>query len=118
MRIDLDCHALEKAILDFKEEYAAQRSVFVTCFPQLWGSTALGYGLIGGSAMTTSHTLILGPTMGNICSVSFDGGERIAYIVQDPTEKFFEDVKNQNMKSVHDLLNSNDYGKILWIFGK
>jgi hypothetical protein len=33
--------------------------VEVYLFPQTWGSTALGYGGIGGSAMTTAYTVVV-----------------------------------------------------------
>ena len=33
--------------------------VFVILFPQTWGSTALGYGGMGGAAVTTAYTIIV-----------------------------------------------------------
>lgn len=52
--------------------------VDVQLFPQLWGSTALGYGGLGGAAMTTAYTVVVS-TEAEAC-VYFGGG-RLAYKV-------------------------------------
>lgn len=68
-------------------------------FEQTWESTALGFGGIGGSAMTTANTYVFIPvTCHQNCFVYFDG--RFAY--QVPWSKsFMEDVRNHSMKSVN-----------------
>ena len=48
----------------------------VYMFPQLWGSTALGYGGIGGSSMTTAYTIVVMCT-DDVCV--YFGGSRLAY---------------------------------------
>ena len=48
----------------------------VELWPQTWGSTALGYGGVGGAAMTPAYTVLV--TMGNHYCVYFGGG-RLAY---------------------------------------
>lgn len=40
-------------------------------FPQLWGSTALGFGQIGGDAMTNAYTTIIQELQENIYGVFF-----------------------------------------------
>lgn len=55
--------------------------VRVTMFPQLWGSTATGYGGLGGSAMTWAHTAIL--EVRGVYLVYFSRG-RLAYWVATP----------------------------------
>lgn len=67
-------------------------------FEQMWGSTALGFGGIGGSAMTSARTYVFVPVSCNQkCFVYFAG--RFAYAV-NYSEKFMEDVRNGNMESV------------------
>ena len=71
-------------------------SVYV--FEQTWGSTALGFGGMGGQAMTTANTIVLIPINNNQdCFVYFAG--RFAYSVPY-SDEFGEDVKNYSMKSV------------------
>ncbi|MGY3581384.1 hypothetical protein ACVIGB_000547 [Bradyrhizobium sp. USDA 4341] len=50
--------------------------VSVVLFPQTWSSTALGYGGIGGQAMTEAYTVIV--TDDRVSCVYFGGG-RLAY---------------------------------------
>ena len=67
-------------------------------FEQTWGSTALGFGGVGGQAMTSARTYVFIPiTCNQKCFVYFGG--RFAYAV-DYSEKFMEDVYNENMESV------------------
>lgn len=67
-------------------------------FEQMWGSTALGFGGIGGSAMTSARTYVFVPINCNQkCFVYFAG--RFAYAV-NYSEKFMEDVLKGNMESV------------------
>lgn len=68
-------------------------------FEQTWESTALGFGGIGGQAMTTANTYVFIPVACHQnCFVYFDG--RFAY--QVPYSKsFMEDVRNHSMKSVN-----------------
>ena len=67
-------------------------------FEQTWGSTALGFGGMGGSAMTSARTYVFIPRHASQkCFVYFAG--RFAYAV-DYSEKFMKDVHNKNMESV------------------
>ena len=67
-------------------------------FEQVWGSTALGFGGIGGCAMTSARTYVFIPEVGDQkCFVYF--GSRFAYAV-DYSEEFFKDVLNHDMASV------------------
>lgn len=52
--------------------------VDVILFPQTWGSTALGYGGVGGAAMSDAYTIVVS-TGGEAC-VYFGGGT-LAYRV-------------------------------------
>lgn len=67
-------------------------------FEQVWGSTALGFGGIGGQAMTSARTYVFVPVNCNQkCFVYFAG--RFAYAV-DYSQEFMNDVASGNMPSV------------------
>jgi hypothetical protein len=68
----------------------------VYLFPQTWGSTALGFGGVGGAAMTTAYTVIV--VHDNAAAVYFGGG--LAYVVTKPNSLFFEDIKNHSIAAV------------------
>ena len=72
-------------------------------FEQTWGSTALGFGGIGGQMMTSATTYVFIPmSVNQKCFVYFAG--RFAYAV-DYSEKFMKDVLGCNVASVY------EYGK-------
>ena len=67
-------------------------------FPQTWGSTALGFGGIGGSAMTTAYTVVLHSNYYHEFLVYFGG--TFAYKVNGRSknfEKFRDDINQQNL---------------------
>lgn len=67
-------------------------------FNQTWGSTALGFGGVGGQAITQARTYVFVPvTCDQKCFVYFGG--RFAYQV-DYCESFKEDIRNQRMEPV------------------
>lgn len=65
-------------------KFAHRRPTPQTCevimFRQVWGSTALGYGGVGGQAMTNADTVIVISDLTGHAAVYFGGG-RLAYIV-------------------------------------
>lgn len=65
-------------------------------FDQTWGSTALGFGGIGGAAMTTAPTTVV--YLRSHYAVYFAG--RHAYTISHPSDEFFDDLKNRDMVSV------------------
>ena len=68
-------------------------------FPQIWESTALGFGGIGGDKITTATTYVLMPMVdGEDCIVYFAG--RFAYKVPYSTV-FRDDVAEQRMEPVY-----------------
>lgn len=81
--------------------------LYISHFQYLWGSTALGFGGIGGSAMTEAYTTVLITRDKKEAAVCF-GGE-FAYFVEDPNDDFFNDLNNYTMKSVS---NSHEYGRV------
>lgn len=64
-------------------------------FDQTWASTALGFGGIGGSALTRARTYVF--IYDGIAYVFF--GDQFAYSTT-MNERFWEDIKNRNMASV------------------
>ena len=69
-------------------------------FEQTWGSTALGFGGMGGSAMTSARTYVFIPWHDSQkCFVYFAG--RFAYAV-DYSEKFMKDVLEGNVAAVYE----------------
>ena len=67
-------------------------------FEQVWGSTALGFGGIGGQVMTSARTYVFVPVSCNQkCFVYFAG--RFADAV-NYSQKFMDDVLKGNMESV------------------
>jgi hypothetical protein len=72
------------------------RDVKVVSFPQVWGSTALGFGGMGGAAMTEAIVVIV--SRPNVSCVYFGG--RLAYTITDPNEKFWLDVSKHRMAGV------------------
>ena len=93
-----------EADLPFRFNYREGQRVSVDdfelhTFEQVWGSTALGFGGIGGQAMTSARTYVFVPmTCNQKCLVYFAG--RFAYKA-DWCENFREDVRNQNMAEVN-----------------
>lgn len=68
-------------------------------FDQTWGSTALGFGGIGGQAMTTATTYVFVPKDLNRGYVYFGG--RYAYDCPI-NNRFREDLRNHRMASVQE----------------
>lgn len=66
-------------------------------FPQSWASTALGFGGIGGQAITTAQTVVVRGPAGD-CAVYF--GTRLAYHVGRPSDHFWECVRAWRMPEV------------------
>ena len=71
-------------------------------FPQLWGSTALGFGGVGGSAMTEAYTVALRSRVtGEVC-VYFGG--RFAYRIEHPTPCLVEDIAAQGLAPIYEAV--------------
>ena len=75
-------------------------------FDQLWGSTALGFGGIGGQAMTTATTVVLVPFDSNQDHALVYFAGRYAYKCK-MNKAFKEDLKSHNMASVCESMKYN-----------
>lgn len=65
-------------------------------FPQTWGSTALGFGGMGGAAMTKAYTTVI--VCRDNAAVFFAG--RHCYSVDNINEAFKEDLNKKHMRSL------------------
>ena len=65
-------------------------------FIQTWPSTALGFGGMGGSAMTSAYTTVV--ICKNNAAIYFDG--RLAYVIESFIHTLIIDMKALNIKSV------------------
>lgn len=84
--------------IDWKREEATVDDYEFRIFPQTWGSTALGFGGIGGQAITTANTIVCIPLCNQKCHVYFGG--QYAYSAE-PGEKFMDDVLHERMEPVY-----------------
>lgn len=86
-----------------KRRRPCDRDVEVQMFPQMWGSTALGYGGIGGAAMTRAYTVVV--RLENVFCVYFGGSGRLAYSVvldehDDPKARaWLDDLRAHTLRS-------------------
>lgn len=67
-------------------------------FDQTWASTALGFGGVGGSALTTERTYVFIPNTLEDEAFVFFGGT-YAYTA-NLTDAFWEDIKKKDMAKV------------------
>lgn len=106
-----------RRIFDISRYAFVGHDVFM--FTQSWSSTALGFGGVGGSAITTKYTTVFRTQIFSIYSnykmdkdmffytVFFDG--RFAYIIPSEghrNDKIENDINRRNMKSV---MEAKDY---------
>lgn len=71
-------------------------------FAQAWSSTSLGFGGIGGQAITSAYTVILESDQGAGFCVYFGG--QFAYRIEKPNNAFLEDISRRYMAPVRDAL--------------
>jgi hypothetical protein len=76
--------------------------VEVIMFPQTWGSTALGYGGMGGAAVTEAYTVVV--CKGDLYCVYFGEGEcaytiKYSELTSEGRERLREDIRNHTMPS-------------------
>lgn len=67
-------------------------------FPQTWSSTALGFGGMGGQAITSAYVIVLKSEQGAGYCVYFAG--RFAYRIEEPSAHFYSDIRERRMADV------------------
>ena len=83
---------------DIRHRIAPGISLTLYDFDQTWASTALGFGGMGGSAMTTARTYVLIPCSAQDRAFVYFGG---CFAYKTPiNDRFREDLKNHRMASV------------------
>ena len=97
MRSYFNYSIIDTFINNYCEEHKTHpEDIEVRSFPQVWGSTALGFGGMGGATMTAAQTTVLWSHYRDIAWVAFSG--QVAYKIINPNQLFFEDVRNGSMK--------------------
>lgn len=80
----------------------------VTLFKQTWGSTALGYGGIGGAAMTDAYTVVAET---RACACVYFGDGALAYrcvyadMSQDQVSQWMADLGSRTLASRRDAVS-------------
>ena len=69
-------------------------------FEQMWGSTALGFGGMGGQAMTPARTYVFIPNVDGEDYIVYFAG-RFAYKASINSEKFREDMRKGYLEPVY-----------------
>ena len=83
---------------DIRHRIAPGISLTLYDFDQTWASTALGFGGVGGSAMTTARTYVLIPCSAQDRAFVYFAG---CFAYKTPiNDRFREDLKNHRMASV------------------
>lgn len=67
-------------------------------FSQTWSSTALGFGGMGGQAITSAYVIVLKSNQGAGYCVYFGG--RFAYRIEEPNAHFYRDIREHQMADV------------------
>lgn len=86
-----------RVALALDNQYRDENIGDVVHFSQMWGSTTLGFGGIGGQALTSAITSVIFRNDGKI-DVLFGG--RKAYTVPKMNQAFFDDLSKRCLKSV------------------
>ena len=98
--------SIDDSIVHFRYQFPANKDEFqiskedlrVWLFQQIWGSTALGFGGVGGCAMTRADTIII--ECNNSFRIYFNG--RFAYQINNPNKVFHEDLSHFTMAPVRE----------------
>lgn len=81
-----------------------EHDVEVLLFPQTWGSTALGYGGMGGAAVTTAYTVIVHD---HACWCVYFGEGELAYKLEyeqmspEGRQNLRDDIQSHHMMDRH-----------------
>lgn len=97
--------AIQDDILRREKIYSIDYDIIM--FEQIWGSTALGFPGVGGSAMTKATTYVLIPKKEADCAHVYFGSQ-FAYKVNGLTQKFMDDLNNHSMAGVMEASSRYD----------
>lgn len=85
-------HGEQKKENFFRRPHSGEVEVYH--FPQTWGSTALGFGGVGGQAMTSAYTTVV--ILDNHYAAVYFAG-RLAYKIDPVNEEFMRDLSAHNL---------------------
>jgi hypothetical protein len=92
---------IENRLLAFAEsEGCYKEDIEIYVFPQVWSSTALGYGGIGGQAITSSHTIVFYNTTTDNALLSYG---RTFIKIEKPNRLFMDDIFNHSIEPAYKL---------------
>lgn len=89
-------NAIKDKLIPEEKKYYPDFRLYM--FPQTWDDTSLGFGGIGGQAITTAYTTVIIESNNNYCGVFFN--ERLAYVIKNPNSMFWEDIQKHKMSDV------------------
>jgi len=96
--VDSLSNALVMALQADLEPIEGQRPLEDDCyifhFEQDWESTALGFGGLGGQAITSAWTTVV---IGPCCDACVYFAGRLAYKIASPSGQFFDDVSGHKV---------------------
>ena len=87
--------APDDCMIDKTRKHTFYDLTVYSMFVQTWGSTALGFGGVGGQAITSAYVCIIESDLVGQFAVYFSG--RLAYVIERPNQKFTEDITNHKM---------------------
>ena len=67
-------------------------------FPQIWGDTSMEFDNWRDRMMTSTYTTVISEDYTGYYGVFF--GERLAYVIKNPNDKFFDDLHKMKMSDV------------------
>lgn len=92
--------APDDCMIDKTRKHSMYDTTVAAMFVQTWGSTALGFGGIGGQAITSAYVSVIESNLTGEHAVYFHG--RLAYVIDRPNEKFWADVHGHRMVDARD----------------
>ena len=87
--------APDDCLIDKSRKHSMYDLTVAAMFVQTWSSTALGFGGIGGQAITSAYVCVIESNLLGQFAVYFGG--RLAYVIERPNSKFMEDISCQRM---------------------
>lgn len=89
-------------VFETKIRRPRQSDIDITMFSQMWGSTALGFGGMGGAAMTEAYTVVI--TSQNNAAVFFDGRHAYTLKLTNEISNWFQEcLSKRRMPSISDV---------------
>lgn len=90
--------ATQESMVTKRRKPTSHETTLTVMFPQMWGSTALGFGGGGGNAITMAYSIVI-ECQGDY-AVYF--GSKFAYLVRGSKRALFLDIEVMQLASVID----------------